>query len=450
LVLPLNFWAQTLESCRNEFSTHVFNTWIKPLEVTSDEDGNVCLHVPNSVYRDKIKKFYLPFLEEAVQAHVGSQKVKVSLALQKRKPVQSPPQPVERQPEKPKNNAPAPSTFQQAYTFDAFVVGGNNHLAHAASEAVSREPGQKFNPLLIYGGVGLGKTHLLHAIGNQIQQRFANKRVVYRTSEQFMNDLIESIRFQKMDSFRTTYRNACDVLLIDDIQFFSGKERTQEEFFHTFNVLQQEGKQIVLTSDRMPSDIPELDNRLRSRFQAGLFCDIQRPDFETRVAILQKKAVSEQIDLPEDVCLFMAKHIESNIRILEGSLIRLGAMASLRGHAITLPLAQSVVATLTTVEKRITVEDIMKRVATFYHIKVSDLKSAKRVKTVSQPRQIAMYLARKLTQLSFPEIGSAFGGKDHTTIMHGVGKIEKLLTQDPALLSSVEALQQNIARDTSA
>ncbi|MCB0271726.1 MAG: ATP-binding protein, partial [Bdellovibrionales bacterium] len=282
----LDFWKQTVESAKEEFSDHVFNTWIKPLQYKTTKKDEVCVEVPNNLYKEKIKKFYYPFLVEKYRAISNNGTMDICFELsssQKKKP----------QPEitlvKKEKKPIESSTFLPHYTFETFVVGNNNHLAFAASEGICEEPGRKFNPLLLYGGVGLGKTHLLHAIGNYFTKKDASLSIVYKTSEEFMNDLVHGIRFEKMDVFRNRYRH-CDVLLIDDIQFFSGKERTQEEFFHTFNVLFQENKQIVVTSDRLPSEIPDLDNRLRSRFQSGLFCDIQTPDLETRIAILKRKA----------------------------------------------------------------------------------------------------------------------------------------------------------------
>ncbi|MEZ4819865.1 MAG: chromosomal replication initiator protein DnaA [Bdellovibrionota bacterium] len=288
-----DFWQQTVDSAREEFSDHVFNTWIKPLSYKDFKSGSVCVEVPNNVYREKVKKFYYPYLLEKYRCISENQGADISFVVSATKKPTKKPQLalVKKQPDKEKNTI-ASSHFSKNLTFDSFVVGNNNHLAAAAAQSIAQEPGKKFNPLLVYGGVGLGKTHLLHAIGNAFLEKHPEKSVLYRTSEEFMNDLIHSIRFEKMDAFRNRYRQ-CDVLLIDDIQFFSGKERTQEEFFHTFNELFKDNKQIVLTSDRLPSEIPDLDNRLRSRFQSGLFCDVQSPDLETRLAIINKKADEE-------------------------------------------------------------------------------------------------------------------------------------------------------------
>jgi len=300
------------------------------------------------------------------------------------------------------------------YTFDTFVVGGSNQFAHAATRKVAERPGEVYNPLFIYGGVGLGKTHLLNAVGNYIYTSFPSMKIYYISSEQFTNDVINSIRYDKMTEFRNRYRTV-DVLLIDDIQFIAGKERTQEEFFHTFNTLYETNKQIVISSDRSTKEMSEMEERLRSRFEMGLIADIQSPDLETKTAILKRKAEIEGISLDDDVALFVASCIKTNIRELEGSLIRLGAFSSLTGESITTEFAKKVLGNiLDERQKIITVDEIQKIVSERFRVKISDLKAKKRTKTVVQPRQIAMYLCRELTELSFPEIGKHFGGKDHS------------------------------------
>jgi chromosomal replication initiator protein len=318
------------------------------------------------------------------------------------------------------------ASLNSKFTFDSFVVGNQNQFAHAACQAVANAPGKTYNPLFLYGGVGLGKTHLLSAIGNEILQSKQRLKVVYRSSEQFMNELINSIRLSKMDEFRSLYRH-CDVLLLDDIHFFTGKERTQEEFFTHSTPYTKTVKQIVLSSDRMPNEIPDLDERLRSRFQAGLFCDIQKPDVETRVAILRKKADQFGLVISDHVLFVLADAIDSNIRILEGCLTKLSAISSLSKRPIDESLVKEVVFSITTKEKILSTEEILKAVSSFFHLKSADLKSARKHKVVAQPRQIAMYLSRKLTSLSYPELGQKFGGKDHTTIMHGFSKLKKSL-----------------------
>jgi chromosomal replication initiator protein len=328
------------------------------------------------------------------------------------------------------------------YTFDTFVVGASNQFAHAASLAVANQPATAYNPLFIYGGVGLGKTHLMYAIGNQAQKVWPSLKIVYLSSETFMNELINAIRYDKIPEFQFKYRTI-DILLLDDVQFLAGKERTQEEFFHTFNYLYDSQKQIVVTSDKAPQEIPELEERLRSRFEWGLIADIQRPDMETRVAILNKKAEQEGIDLPQDVSLFLASRITSNVRMLEGCLTRLKAFSGLTGEKISVDMCQRILKDiLETRPPSITPEDIVKAVAKYFDIRPAELKSPKRLKKLSQARQIAMYLCRDLTSASFPEIGEKFGGKDHSTVIYAVKKMEDLLRVNPELKNDIKKIQR--------
>lgn len=331
------------------------------------------------------------------------------------------------------------------YTFQSFVVGAGNQFAHAACMAVAEQPAKAYNPLFIYGGVGLGKTHLLNAIGNHVAER-SDLHIAYLTTERFTNEVINSIRYDKMVDLRKRYRHI-DMLMIDDIQFLAGKERTQEEFFHTFNTLYEARKQIVLSSDRFPKDMPEIEERLRSRFEWGLIADLQPPDVETRIAILRKKSEDERVALPEDVIHFLANTMKSNIRELEGSLVRLGAYSSLTGQRITLDMARNVLRDLIGEKKKIvSIEDIQEAVGTKFHVKLSDLKSRRRSKTLVYPRQIAMYLARELTEASYPEIGRHFGGKDHTTIMHACRQVTKAKENDGTLHATLESLKEQILR----
>jgi chromosomal replication initiator protein len=324
-------------------------------------------------------------------------------------------------------------------------VGAGNQFAHAACMAVAEQPAKAYNPLFIYGGVGLGKTHLLNAIANHVAER-TDLRIAYLTTEQFTNEVINSIRYDKMMDLRKRYRHI-DMLMIDDIQFLAGKERTQEEFFHTFNALYEAHKQIVLSSDRFPKDMPDIEERLRSRFEWGLIADLQPPDVETRIAILRKKSEDEGVTLPEDVIQFLSTTMKSNIRELEGSLVRLGAYASLTGQSITLDMARNVLRDLIGDKKKIVaMEDIQEAVAACFHIKIVDLKSRRRSKTLVHPRQIAMYLCRELTDASFPEIGRLFGGKDHTTIMHACRQIMKAKENDSGLNQTLDGLKEKILR----
>lgn len=326
---------------------------------------------------------------------------------------------------------PVESSLNQKYTFEKFVVGTSNQFAHAAAQAVAEGPGKAYNPLFLYGGVGLGKTHLMHAIGHSVKQQNKHLRVAYITSEKFMNELINAIRFDKTQAFRDKYRSI-DVLLMDDVQFMAGKERTQEEFFHTFNALHNDQKQIVISSDCPPREIPTLEERLHSRFEWGLIADIEPPDLETKVAILKRKADLDGIELPDEIAIFIASKIKSNVRELEGSLVRLVAISSLRGIPISKLLAQEALKNIIDAERPegLTMERIGKIVASHYNLTVEEMKSKNNSRAIAMPRQVAMYLCKRLTKHSFPEIGREFGGKHHTTVMHSVDKIDALTKED--------------------
>jgi chromosomal replication initiator protein len=339
------------------------------------------------------------------------------------------------------------SVLLPKYTFDNFVVGASNQFAHAASKAVANQPGDHYNPLFIYGGVGLGKTHLVNAIGHQVLDRNPSARVVYLSSESFMNELIAALRRDRMDEFKARFRKI-DVLIVDDVQFLAGRERTQEEFFHTFNSLYDGHHQIVLTSDKFPKEIPDLEERLRNRFEWGLIADIQPPDVETRVAILEKKAEVEGVELPQDVAIFLATNIDSNVRELEGSLTRLGAFASLNKCPITVDFARDVLQSVLRerADRAITIESIQKAVCDFFRIRPNDLRSKRRTRTVALPRQVAMYLCRRYTNASFPVIGDRFGGRDHSTVIHAAQVIERRLREDPTFRATVERLERLLER----
>jgi chromosomal replication initiator protein len=343
--------------------------------------------------------------------------------------------------------APKSSALNPRYTFENFVVGNSNRFAHAASLAVAEGPAKAYNPLFIYGGVGLGKTHLMHAIGHYALQQNPNISVVYVTSETFTNDLISAIGKKSMVDFRNKYRNA-DILLIDDIQFVAGKESTQEEFFHTFNALYEANRQLVISSDRPPKDIPTLEERLRSRFEWGLTADIQPPDLETRIAILRKKAKDDNLVIDQEILSYIATHIQSNIRELEGALVRVIAHANLHNAPLTLETVAEALKDIlkTPAYQPVTIESIMEIVADYYSIKVSELKSKRRTRNITFPRQVAMYLARDLTESSLPEIGQAFGGRDHSTVIHAIEKIESELKLDPALQGTITELISLIRR----
>ncbi|NIO06211.1 MAG: chromosomal replication initiator protein DnaA [Proteobacteria bacterium] len=438
-------WQKVLQSLREKVNPQSFETWIKPIKPLSIDNNEIQIQVPNRFFQDWIQDNYLSLIQTCLLEEC-EQHLTVSFVINP--PTEHVPSPGAQ------SNQPitASSTlwkspFNPKYTFDSFVVGPSNQFANAACLAVANLPGKNYNPLFIYGGVGLGKTHLLHAIGSHVLQKSIipdSSSVSYLSSEDFTNELINSIRYERMDEFRNRFRRI-NILLIDDIQFIAGKERTQAEFFHIFNSLYENRKQIVVTSDKFPRDIPNLEERLSSRFEWGLVADIQAPDVETKVAILKKKAFAERINLPNDVAFFLATNIDSNIRILEGSLTRIGAFASLTNIEITLEMAKEVLKNMVREENQtIPVEAIQKTVASFFNIRFADLKAKKKNKSFVLPRQVAMYLSRKLTGLSLQEIGEKFGGKDHTTVLHAIKKIEQKSVEDPALKENLGKLTRNI------
>ncbi|MBI4126330.1 MAG: chromosomal replication initiator protein DnaA [Deltaproteobacteria bacterium] len=433
--------SQLKESLGNKISRLNYTTWFGPIETAKVEAGVFTLVVPNRFVADWIDDYYADLIEQEL-ATISADPLKLAYEVRDEgvaAGVAGVAAPVIVQ------RSRTLSLLNPKYTFDRFVVGSSNQFAHAASRAAADLPGGHYNPLFLYGGVGLGKTHLLHAIGLQIQAQRPQLTVVYVSGERFMNELINAIRYEKTPDFRKKYRDACDVLLIDDIQFIAGKERTQEEFFHTFNTLHEAQKQLVMTSDKPPKDIHGLEERLRSRFEWGLIADIQPPDFETRVAILRKKADADRLSCPDEVAMFLASAMKSNVRELEGSLIRINAFASLTKAAITVDFAREILANLVTEEeRRLSIESIQKTVASFYNVNMSDLKSPRRMKTFAHPRQIAMYLCKKHAGSSFPEIGNKFGGKDHTTVMHACKKIARLLQTDAQLQSDISILERNL------
>ncbi|PLX87762.1 MAG: chromosomal replication initiator protein DnaA [Desulfuromonas sp.] len=446
-----HLWTKTVDLLEKRLSPHNFSTWIKPLVFVDIEKDIVNLEVPNRFISDWVKDNYRSLLEETL-SDIGAANYKIKIKINEKSTKNIIKKNEKKQVEKKKviskKEIPVQENHFQnlnkKYTFESFVSGPSNQFAHAAAMAVANNPATTYNPLFIYGGVGLGKTHIVHAIGNEIISKNKNIKVCYYSSEKFMNELINSLRYAKMDDFRNKFRSM-DVLLIDDIQFLAGKERTQEEFFHTFNALYESHKQIVVTSDKFPKEMPGLEERLRSRFEWGLIADIQAPDIETKQAILNMKADQNRISLPEDVAYFLSNTITSNVRELEGYLIRIGAYASLTSTPITLDMAKEVLKDILVEQnKEITVEAIQKTVANYYHIKTSDIKSSKRLKNLVLPRQISMYISRKMTSSSFPEIGSKFGGKDHSTIIHAIKKIEKKMEEDIQLKATIEKLMNNM------
>jgi len=416
----MNLWDDILEKVEKKLNRHSFATWFRPTGFVAEQSGTLLVRVPNAEFRDWLTRNYQGIIAEALQ-ELGRTDVQVAFEAD----AQTAAEPVL------DKEGFGPSPLNPKYTFESFVVGASNQFAHAAARAVAEIPSKSYNPLFLYGGVGLGKTHLMHAIGHYIQARNRQLRLLYISTDRFINEMINAIRFDRLPAFRQKYRSH-DVLLVDDIQFIAGKDRTQEEFFHIFNALHDSQKQIVISSDCPPRQIPTLEERLHSRFEWGLIADIQAPDIETKVAILRKKAEAERVELPENVALFIASKVKTNIRELEGSLIRLIAYSSLTGRDIDLPLAQETLRDLLhTEEKPITIEMIQKFVADHYSLKINDLKAKNNSKSIAQPRQIAMYLTKTLTGASLPEIGKEFGGKHHSTVIHSIRKVDDKRKQDP-------------------
>ena len=433
-----NIWEQVLACIETKVNRHSFLTWFKPTAFVADAPHTITVRVPNLLFRDWLAKHYAAVIDEAL-AETGRSDSAIDFVVDDRA-TPAPAEPVAPPPPAPAVDQPpitSPAGLNPRYTFDTFIVGPSNQFAHAACRAVAEAPSRSYNPLFIYGGVGLGKTHLMHAIGHYVLTNAQGLTLTYISSERFMNEMINAVRYDKILDFRERYRSV-DILLVDDIQFLAGKEGTQTEFFHTFNSLYDSQKQIVISSDCPPHEIPALEERLRSRFEWGLIADIQPPDLETKVAMLKRKAEAEAVPLPDDVAIYIAGKIKSNIRELEGSLIRLIAYASLTGREISLPLAQEVLKkVLGHEDKAVTIDQIQKFVSEFYQLKFGDLKSRNNAKSVAMPRQIAMYLCKALTNASLPEIGKSFGGKHHSTVIHSIRKIEELRRRDQDFNSQI-------------
>ena len=441
----MQVWERVLSRVAEKISVQNFDVWFRPTSLQSDDGAGRRLRVwvPNGHFRYWLEQNYRGVVEEALResglegyevAFVAAEEAEEA-AEDARSPLPG------TAPSLPRN---APAWLNERYTFDNFVVGPSNQFAHAAAMAVAEQPSCAYNPLFVYGGVGLGKTHLMHAIGQRIVRDRPGLRLSYMSSERFINEVIQSLRNDKMSQFRERYRTS-DVLLVDDIQFLAGKERTQEEFFHTFNALYDSQKQIIVSSDAPPRKIPTLEERLHSRFEWGLIADIQPPDLETKVAILRKKVEAQGIDLPDDVALFIAGGIKSNIRELEGALVRLVAYSSLTGERLDLSLAQRVLWHLSECAARaITIGEIQKSVADHYSLKVAELKARSNARRVSEPRQVAMFLSKELTQNSLSEIGREFGGKHHTTVLHAIRKVDEMQKRDPQMKLTIETLVEAI------
>ena len=435
-------WNQALVEVKERIGKQNYDAWIKPIRFVSRNRSEIKLEVPNKFFRDWLTEHYLSQIEDVLSS-LAKDSVRVVFEVNERLEARLP---VDRsiKKEKDREKQERNTNLIPKYTFDNFVIGASNQFAHAACVAVANQPGDHYNPLFIYGGVGLGKTHLVNAIGHHSVTQRPSLKVVYLSSESFMNELIASLRRDRMDEFKRKFRNV-DILILDDVQFIAGKERTQEEFFHTFNSLYDSHKQIVITSDKFPKEIPGIEDRLRNRFEWGLIADIQPPDMETRVAILQKKAEVEGFQLLPDVAIFLASNIDSNVRELEGSLTRLGAFASLTKATITVDLTKELLRnTLKGAQREITVENIQKTICDYFNVRLGDLKAKRRTQNVALPRQVAMYLCRKYTETSFPAIGDKFGGRDHSTVIHASKTIERKIKEDPQMQKTIEKLERNL------
>jgi chromosomal replication initiator protein len=438
-----DLWNAALSNIEKKISKPSFDTWLKSTKAHSLQGDLLVITAPNEFARDWLEERYSSLIS-TILAEITGEELFVKFIIPQNQKEEDLDFPVAQKKNK-KSDEPIElpqNVLNTKYTFDTFVIGSGNRFAHAASLAVAEAPAKAYNPLFIYGGVGLGKTHLMHAIGHYVLDHNPNAKVVYLSSEKFTNEFINSIRDNKAIEFRNKYRNV-DVLLIDDIQFLAGKESTQEEFFHTFNTLHEESKQIIISSDRPPREIPTLEDRLRSRFEWGLITDITPPDLETRIAILRKKAKAEGLDIPNEVMLYIANQIDSNIRELEGALIRVVAYSSLINKDINADLAAEALKDIipSSKPKVVTILDIQKIVGQNYNIKLEDFKAKKRTKSVAFPRQIAMYLSRELTDYSLPKIGEEFGGRDHTTVIHAHEKISKLIQTDSQLEKQLKEIK---------
>jgi chromosomal replication initiator protein len=430
----MNRWDKILQHMERRVNPHSFATWFRPTRLENEQEDRLVVRIPTRLFRKRLTETYGQFLQ-AVLAELDMPNLQIDfICIEAAEPVAAPP------PQARLDFDSASNQLNPRYRFDTFVVGGSNQFAHAAARAVAEQPSKSYNPLFLYGGVGLGKTHLMQAIGHELKLRNPALRLTYVSAEKFTNEVIAAVRFDRMASFRDRFRTM-DVLLVDDIQFIATRERTQEEFFHTFNALYDQQKQVVISSDCPPKEISSLEERLRSRFEWGLIADIQAPDLETKIAILQKKADTEHAVLSDDVAEYIARSIKSNVRELEGALIRLIAYSSLTGSDMTISTAQQVLKNIIdTQEKKVTIDQIQKRVGDHFGLRPQDLKVRSNSKVIAFPRQVAMFIVKKLTSASLPEIGRQFGGKHHTTVMHSINKIETLRHSDKDLNKTINKL----------
>ncbi len=472
-----DLWNEALQGLQPRLGQETYDLWLRPLTVAAVEGRTIRLRAPSLFMKEWFENHYMEAVLDELEARTQSRYV-LDLEVDPNATEFGEPTRAEsaapeaeavgagtaRDPagftgaERPAAGptievpackvAPPPVGLSERYRFDTFISGASNELAASAARAAADQPGTRFNPLLIYGGVGLGKTHLLHAVGHSLYESDPSRRITYLSAERFMNEFISAVRHNQFDQFRRKYREDCDVLLIDDIQFIAGRDRTMDEFFHVFNALYEAGKQIMVTSDRTPSDMEGMEERITSRLNWGLVADIKSPDLETRVAILRQKAEAERIAIAGDVTVYLAQQVQSNVRELEGALVRVATFADLKGVPITTGFIREVIGE-TTKERRsapITVEAVQKAVASRFSVRIADLKGPRRHKGISRPRMIAMFLSRELTGSSFPEIGLRFGGKDHSTVINACKRITKLREEDPELRSAVDHLREQLTR----
>ncbi|MEZ2458821.1 chromosomal replication initiator protein DnaA [Salinicoccus roseus] len=432
-------WENTLKGIKGTIANASYQTWFQDTSMIHLDNETAVIKADTQFQRDWLEKNYSGLIQEQLFEVMGEKPEIRIVTEEEETPAKLPEKTT------PESEVPVNNQLNVNNTFETFVIGNGNRFSHAASLAVAEAPAKAYNPLFIYGGVGLGKTHLMHAIGHYVLEHRPNAKVAYLSSEKFTNEFINSIRDNKTEEFRNRYRNV-DVLLIDDIQFLAGKESTQEEFFHTFNALHEDNKQIVISSDRTPKEIPTLEDRLRSRFEWGLITDITPPDLETRIAILRKKCEEEKVEIPNEAMIYIANHIHTNIRELEGALTRVAAYSKLVNQPLTPEMVSEALKDLVTQSKskKITITDIQEAVASFYDIQIESFASKKRTKSIAFPRQIAMYLARELTDYSLPKIGEVFGGRDHSTVIHAHEKISKMITEDERFKQELEEVENRI------
>ena len=437
-------WDNTLEGIKDAIANASYQTWFKETSMIHLDNDKAVIKADSQFQRDWLERNYSELIQDNLYEVMG-EKPEIQVITEAHQKEESAYGSMQETP-RPEPEIPVHKQLNGNNTFETFVIGNGNRFSHAASLAVAEAPAKAYNPLFIYGGVGLGKTHLMHAIGHYVLEHRPNAQVAYLSSEKFTNEFINSIRDNKTEEFRNRYRNV-DVLLIDDIQFLAGKESTQEEFFHTFNELHEANKQIVISSDRTPKEIPTLEHRLRSRFEWGLITDITPPDLETRIAILRKKCEEEEVEIPNEAMIYIANHIQTNIRELEGALTRVAAYSKLVNQPLTPEMVSEALKDLVTQTsaKKITVTDIQEAVAEFYDIQIEEFASKKRTKSIAFPRQIAMYLARELTDYSLPKIGEVFGGRDHSTVIHAHEKVSKMLNEDEIFKQELEEIEGKIS-----